>query len=71
MKKIILSIMLITVIVLSLFITPKVNAAESETNEFDVLVDKVEDLIADGEMITEIPEEVEGFWWRITNWYNW
>lgn len=48
MKKIILSIMLITVITLSLFISPKVNAAESETNEFDVLVDKVEDLIADG-----------------------
>lgn len=48
MKKIILSITLITVLTLSLFISPKVNASESETNELDVLAEMVDAYIADG-----------------------
>lgn len=48
MKKIILSIMLITVLTLSLFISPKVNAAESEYNEYYVLMDQIDQYITDG-----------------------
>ena len=48
MKKIILSIMLIAVLTLSLFISPKVNAAESEDNEYYVLMDQIDQYITDG-----------------------
>ena len=48
MKKIILSIMLLTVLTLSLFIAPKVNAYESEDNEYYVLMDQIDQYITDG-----------------------